>query len=683
MWIDQNVTIGMRLTVMNSRFGSLMIMFGICVAVQCQQRSIEKGNKYYDELGFYSAVLEYERAFAKGATDETAMRRLATCYSTLRDFESAEMWWARLSTDPDAMAPDLYNYAIALRNNGKYDESDKWIGRYAEITQDERAIRFMNSQQELRSLLTDGLFQAQMKPLSSNTISADLAPAILGNGLVFASSRKSQMSFKKVHALDGKVFLDLYTGERTPGGDVPELKPLSLSVNSEYHDSNPAFSADGNTLWLSRNGQNGSTVLRNENGVNNIQLYHADRDGKGWTTPVPFKYNDVNWSTGQAAESSDGKLLIFVSDRPGGFGGTDLYYCERMETGDWSEPKNLGAGVNSQGNEMTPYVHKDGTLFFSSDGHFGIGGMDLFMCTMNGTEANEVFNLGAPINSRYDELSLNMDTSGSFGYLSSNRPGGAGDDDVYRFDLQEPYDAETFFNERYAEEGQEQGETEEGVFTMLRKLAIRVVDGVDGSPIEEVELIYDEDVLSGAKVIQGRSDQNGQIALSLPVDLGVKKSILLQHEDYLPKSIELNEFSFATDGDLDYLTVEMFEKGKGIDLTQAIGLENIHFDFESWTIRTDAAKQLDRVVHVMNTYPDIRIELISHTDARGSTGYNDVLSALRANASEEYLLSKGVDPSRLSSRGMGETKPVNHCIDGAKCSEEDHQLNRRTEFIVR
>ena len=218
---------------------------------------------------------------------------------------------------------------------------------------------------------------------------------------------------------------------------------------------------------------------------------------------------------------------------------------------------------------------------------------------------------------------------------------------------------------------------------MLRKLAIRVVDGMDGTPIHDVELIYHEDVLSGAKVIQGRSDREGQIAVSLPVDLGLKKSILLQHEDYLPKNLELDEFSFITDGDLEYLTVEMFEKDKGIDLGEAIGLENIHFDFESWTIRPAAAKQLDRVVHVMNSYPDLKVELIAHTDSRGSTGYNDVLSSLRANSSEEYLLSKGIDPARISSRGMGETRPVNQCIDGSKCSEEDHQLNRRTEFIVR
>ena len=430
-------------------FGSLLffLLGFFSLTVNAQEKGLEKGDRHYDELSYYEAILNYESAFAKGAESADHQRKLAESYRQIRDMENAEIWYRKIIRSGNATSGDMIRYAEALRANGKYEQADEWI---AKIQRSDAQVagteRFENSQGNVSTLLNDGLFKGVVRPLSSNTITADWSPFIVGDKVVFSSSRTKEMTFKGYHGYDGKAFMDLFVGTKTKGGDVPKVEPFARKLNTMYHESNPSFTADGNEIFFTRNHFEGRNLGRSAEGVNNLQIYSSIKENGKWVKAIPFEHNNANWSSGHATVSPNGRLLFFVSDKPGGFGGSDIYFTQRDEEGKWSEPENLGSRINTSGNEMSPIYHHDGTLFFASDGHFGIGGMDLFLSMMNGTTPGEVMNLGAPINSRFDELCLVLDEAGNAGYFSSNRPGGAGDDDIYHVALYEKYSKESFYS---------------------------------------------------------------------------------------------------------------------------------------------------------------------------------------------------------------------------------------------
>ncbi len=662
-----------------------LLLVGWLNPLSAQERSVKRGDQHYEDLSYYEAVLSYETAFARGSEELEAMRKLADSYRQIRDMENAEIWYRKLSRTNKMITSDYLQYAEVLRMNGKYELADQWMHKYAEANkEDGRSTVLTNSNTAVPSLLKDGIFKGVVRPLSSNTITADWAPTLMGGQLVIASSRTSDMSFKKYHGWDGKAFMDLYVGEVTASGDVPQLTLMNKTVNTKYHESNATFSAAGDEMYFTRNHLNGRYLGRSVEGVNNLQLYHSEKVNGKWKKAKGFVYNDPEWSTGHPSLSTNGAQLFFASDRPGGYGGTDIYVCVKQSDGTWGAPKNLGARVNTEGNEMSPFYHKDGTLFFSSDGHLGVGGMDLFLSMMNGIEPGEVLNLGAPVNSRFDELCLTMSPDGAGAYFSSNRPGGAGDDDVYHVLLLQAFDREQFYSRSADVEWEEEvDDLETGVFNASRNITALTRDALTGEPLEGVQMMYEDQVHGGVAAIQATSNKVGMIKMDVPVELGKNNDLLLAKKGYLPRLIIIDQDNnadvVAHEKNMNVLLTPL---AKGVDLGTAIGLEPVYFEVESWEVGEEAGQQLARIAFIMKTYPNIQIELGSHTDSQGSAGFNDILSDMRANASKDHLVNLGIDAARISARGYGENALVNRCAEGISCTEEEHRMNRRTEFIV-
>jgi outer membrane protein OmpA-like peptidoglycan-associated protein len=377
----------------------------------------------------------------------------------------------------------------------------------------------------------------------------------------------------------------------------------------------------------------------------NVEIYSSKLDEQGkWTSPIPFSYNKVDeYSVGDPFISPDGNTLYFSSTMPGGAGGADIYVCQRSADGNWSVPVNLKA-LNTPGNERTPVLGDDQSFYFSSDGRIGMGGLDIYSTKMQQMQFSDIKNLGYPLNSPQDDFAY-VKTSALNGYLSSNRMGGQGNDDIYSFAAQQ---------------------------LLAFKLTGIVFDKRSNLPLRDAIVTLNK--------VKGQS-------LKVQTDhTGAFKFNLEQLSDYQligEKTAYRNDLAqLSTKGFTTSTVIERNLYLEKAELEKAIRLENVYYDFDKSNIRPDAAIELNKLVKIMQDNPTIWIELGSHTDSRGNDQYNQWLSQSRANAAVQYIIDQGIDKNRITAKGYGETMLLNKCANGVKCTEADHQLNRRTEFKI-
>ena len=400
-----------------------------------QEAMLRKADRLYDQYSFAQAIKAYERAFELGADDLGAARRLADSYRRVRDLGSSEKWYALIVGAEKADATDLYNYADALRVNGKYAQADSVMSAFAKhAPTDGRANAQANSAGQYGLLLVDPLFEGELSPVTINSESMDMGPSLLKGKLVFASNRVAEASVRLKYAWDDKPFLNLYIEEE---GKVRLLKG---TVNTRYHESNATFNAEGTEMYFTRNSYLDGKSEEGEDGFNNLHIYTSRLVNGVWTEEQAFPFNNASWSTGHPALSTDGKTLYFASNRPGGIGGVDIWSTTRDLSGQWLEPRNLGATINTEGDELFPCAHGTNALFFASDGRAGLGGSDVYLSWIfNGLPQTPV-NLGAPVNSRADDMGFVLMADNVTGYFSSDRKGGAGDADIYGVVLDKPFE---------------------------------------------------------------------------------------------------------------------------------------------------------------------------------------------------------------------------------------------------
>ncbi|RYZ48971.1 MAG: flagellar motor protein MotB, partial [Sphingobacteriales bacterium] len=493
---------------------------------------------------------------------------------------------------------------------------------------------------------------------SLNSPQSDWGAVGFDNGVVFASDRSvasapktkagrpflkfdgSKLPDQNTYGWTGNGYLNIYT--KTAGSDSVALFPLR--TQSDYHVGAASFSADGKEVYftLTRVPKKIGRV-KNAPSTLNIEIYSSIKTGEVWSDPVPFRYNNVQgWSVGDPFLTADGSSLYFVSDKPGGKGGTDIYVVKRSAGGQWGEAIAV-AGVNTAGNERTP-VKADNQFYFSSDGDTSMGGLDIFRATMSGDAVGAAQNMGYPVNSPQDDFALSV-TASQKGYFSSNRDGGAGSDDIYSFIDR----AELAFR------------LEGIVFDKETSLplasAVVSLGKVDGTPLKV------------------QTDSTGAFRFNLD-----------ENSNY-ELSADRTSYRSANDkvGTSGLESSQVIKKNlylTPIVINKAIRLENIYYDFDQSNIRPDAAVELDKLVRIMQENPTIWIELGSHTDSRGKDQYNQWLSQRRANAAVQYIIDRGIDQSRVTAKGYGESVPVNECTNGIACSEQAHQANRRTEFKI-
>lgn len=766
------------------------------------QSLAKQADGQFNQLAYAKAADLYEQALRRpGSLTEgerqTAQVRLGDSYRQLRDMVNAERVYRELigtGNLPEQYTQTYLHYAQALASNGKYREAQEVYEKYGKLqAADKRGPAFSKLYRDVSSL-TKNAGSYKVEFLKMNTKKPEFSPMLYKNGLVFVSSGNGGNGIKRVFNWNSTPFLDLYyvpepenlrgSNASKLGGSRPKrqrltgtpvLRPLgnddftaptandsktvgvfrnltsgyedqpvsesdrfSRSLNTRYHEGPATFSKDGARVIFTRNNYNDGHYRQSSEGINKLKLYTAKQTNGYWSEAEELPFNSDEYSTGHPALSKDDQLLYFASDRPGGFGGTDIY-VSRWANGKWGEPINLGKDVNSKGNDLFPFLDDKNNLYFSSDGHPGLGELDLFYVQLaeDGTRPVQgVRNLGEPLNSPKDDFGIVTDGDRKSGFFSSNRKNGGADDDLYRFNregslygcrelLVGVYDAETrqplvntvvaIDNEKAS--GQKQVKTdEEGTvrlcvdadsdikFMASRKgyvdnsIGFSTKNMSDDAPSRlEILLTKPKEVVASGRVVTGRV--TGQTD-KLPV--AGAKIILVNQCDGSRVEVTTDEngvYSFTTTVDCDYVIeaqkdnmgtmgTRIGKDGSGSpDLTMfrkgdVMKVDNIYYDLNKANIRPDAAVELDKVVELMTRYPKMVIEMRSHTDSRATTEYNNKLSANRAKQAVAYLKAKGVAAKRMIAKGYGETQPINKCKDGADCTEEEYQLNRRTEIKV-
>ena len=647
-------------------FFALLVLNLVTFTGIAQQKKIDKANKEYDKFAYVDAQKVFEKVVENGYASLEIFQKLGDSYYFNSDYYNAAKWYSQLMDNygKEVDSEYYFRYAQALKAISEYDQSDVYMAEF--FQRENKEVRAKNYA-DIPDYLERISFQSgryKLKNLSSNSGNSDFGPAFYGENLVFASSRDTGVFNKRVHKWNNKPFLDLYTGKISKDGDdVPSVKGLSAILNSKYHESTPVFTKDLNTVYFTRNNYNKGKYGKAKNGINKLKIYRSTKSKAGiWSLPESLSINNDEYVVAHPALSADEKKLYYTSNKPGGYGLSDLYVVDIKEDGTLGEPKNLGPKINTEGKESFPFVgKKSNDLYFASDGHVGLGGLDLFVTNLNAQDVavGEIINLGEPANSPNDDFAFILNEDTKMGYLSSNRDGGKGDDDIYW--VQQLKDVNVICN------------------TTIKG---DVRDKVSGEllPNAKVTLFDTSNKILATKI----ADENAQFEL-----VGIcGKNYFVRAEK---RTYDSHEKLVKTEkkGSDTYVELNLVKSVKvtpitlGKDLGKILQINPIYFNFDKSNIRRDAALELAKIIAVLQEYPKMKIDVRSHTDSRGNDEYNRKLSDRRVKSTIKYMIKKGgISADRLTGRGYGEEQCVNECSNGVDCSEEDHQLNRRSEFII-
>ncbi|WP_298767231.1 OmpA family protein [uncultured Polaribacter sp.] len=640
-----------------------------------QTRSTKIADDFFENLAYVKAAASY-KSLAKGGATEHILKRLGDCYYFLVQMPEASETYSELFLRFPNQTPEyVFKYAQALRSVGKYNESDKMMKKFHQLAEDDsRGINFTENKWLLKALTPKNPSFKVENLKSINTVNSDFGVTEYGNTILFSSPQADGIYVKRDHSRNNKSFLDIYKVLKkditTTEGDKSEIKPMFTNrINSKYHESSVTFSPKKDTMYFTRNNYLKGKYRKDGEGVNKLKIYRATWKKRKWANVEELPFNGNDFSTGHPSLSADGNQLYFASDRPGGLGKSDIYVVEVKADGSFGEVQNLGPTVNTEGREMFPFKALDDVLYFSSDGHFGLGALDVFATNKQKDGYTTPLNLTAPVNSKLDDFAFSINPFTKKGYLSSNREGGLGDDDIYS--VEQLQDLAQIVKEVMPK-------------TCTQNVTGIVRDKKDLKLLPGAKLVLLDQ--SGANVGETIADINATFSFnSLACDQNF--TVIAAKEYYSENSVsfistkdkKLNlEISLDIANDFSYNEI-----GQTI-----IKINPIYFDYDKSYIRPDAIIELNNIVRIMKKYPNMIIESGSHTDARGNSSYNEALSDRRAKSTVAYIVEKGIESSRISGRGYGEERLVNGCLENdsktktVKCTEEEHQSNRRTEFVI-
>lgn len=596
------------------------------LSLTAQNDDTKRADKHFAELEYEDAAEDYQKLVEKGKATPYVYKQLAESYFKLQDTKAAERYYAIVLEQDNAGATDYYRYAQLLKSNGKFEESKAAMKAFAAaFPNDGRAQAFKNDPGYFSHIMGQqpGF---TIEKMEINSPASDFGGHLHNGKLYFVSARKGSRG----------GYLDVYTANAM-GDGYGQVEKLPGDVNTKRHEGTVSIAPDGKTLYFTRNGKYEKGME-----IGQLQIYRASWIAGEWTNVVPLPFNSNDYSTGHTALSPDGKTLYFASDMPGGYGDTDLYKVAIHDDGSFGEPQNLGSGINTVGRESFPFIGQDGTLYFTSNGHLGLGGLDIFSAKAQGGGFGQVKNLGAPVNSHQDDFVFVYYQNDKKAFISSNRGQANGlNDDIYTLVPIEKCEGTMF---------------------------VMVVDADTQKPIAGATV----SVHSGGKEL-GRQTSSPQGGADFQQPCG----------NYEVQADAQGYFSNAT-------TTEQTGQGE-VKITIALSpepviteeevvLEPIFFEFDSAEITPEAALELDRLVRVMQERPEMKIQVRAHTDSRGSDAYNLALSDRRAKSTANYIIEQGIDASRISGEGFGETMPEVEC--GTNCTDEQFQQNRRSEFKI-
>ena len=624
--------------------------------IYSQKARVASADKKYDNYAFVDAIKTYERVAEKGYKSADMFQKLGNAYYFNGKLEKAAQWYGELFAMTTEVEPAYYyRYAQSLRSIGENDKADQIMEKFDQISgNDSRGELFAKNENYMDAIKANS-GRYKIENAGINSPYSDYGTTMYSDKMVFASARDTGSLGHRKHTWTGQSFTKLYVSD--VGNELSLGTPAKFdkSINSKFNESTPVFTKDGKTIYFTRNNYLDGKKGKDGNDNTLVKIYKANLENDKWENITELPFDSDNYSTAHPVLSPDEKTMYFVSDMPGTIGLSDLFKVKINEDGTFGTPINLGRSINTEGRETFPFVNADNEIYFASDGHPGLGGLDIFVSKIktDGT-FGKVQNVGMDANSPKDDFGYWIDTKSRRGFFSSNRDGGQGYDDIYKF-------------------------LETKKLLCEQELSGKVTDTITS------------EILVGAKISlfdnkfnpMGTVNTDDKGIYTFTVECGKTYNVRAEKEDYTTKeeSVTIADENGKTNFDIALEKVQC-KVTVGDDLGKCFGIKMIYFDFDKSNIRQEAALDLEKILDVLNQYPKLKLDIRSHTDSRGSNKYNESLSDRRAQSTIGWLMKNGVDKSRLTAKGYGENQLINKCADGVECTEEEHQLNRRSEFII-
>jgi outer membrane protein OmpA-like peptidoglycan-associated protein len=721
-----------------------LLPFLIFTTLLLKSQSVKEkiADKRFDNLEYVAASEMYAELSKTKNPKIKYYVRAGESNLNMGNYAAAQLYYDKAYLDTGMTDKDLYNYYQVLKYNSNYSKASEVFSKINDSKYKLIRENILQKKLVLEDLKKDSS-NYSLKKLSINSDENDFCPYVLNNEMYFVSSRRNTTLTSRKYGWDDSYYLDIYKGT-IEGDDVKNEQVLEEGLKTKVHEGPICFTPDGNTQFITRN-----NLIKDKAGKVNLKIYSRKKDGENWGDWVEFPYNGDDYSCGAPTLTSDGKKMYFSSDMSGTFGLTDIW-VSNFENNKWTKPENLGQSVNSEGREMFPQLFEDELLFYASDGKIGLGGLDLFYTVPAGDAYFEAQNLGYPINSQFDDFGFYAKTLSTgyfssnraktkddiYSFVSKKSIVGNQINLIIKDSISNeviPNADVALMDEAgqiiYAGTSDSNGEISFKVFAsknynvktskegyggkvslinekdlaqlanskkeiLIKKQFVGflglIVDADNLEPIEGVKVTF-IDGIEKEKVLNFTTDKTGgfkHICKDKKVGDSLSYNIKLEKEGYLTKILPF-DLGIKKEGYInlkEYLNFKMYKVKVGEDIGKVIDLKPIYFDLGKYTIRPDAAGELDKIVELMNLNPNIDIELGAHTDCRGNVKYNFTLSDNRAKSSAAYIVSKGILKTRITGQGYGENRLINDCkCEGSvivSCTEEQHAQNRRTEFKI-
>nr|WP_288931456.1 OmpA family protein [uncultured Allomuricauda sp.] len=637
-------------------FISIFSVFLLVGSIYAQENKVKKANEEFDSYDYIDARKIYLSVVKDGYESAQVFEKLGDTYYFNSEYTEANKWYEKLVNNyPNQVKPEYYfRSAQTLKSVGQYEKSKAMMEKFKASSPSNLANNQLSNWQSFEDLTNSQNEKFKVTNITSEMSGSDFGPSFYGDKIVFASSSINTEG-SKVHDWNGLPYLDLFEAEIGEDGNLSNVKSLKGDINSPYHESSAVFTKDGQTVYFTRNNYIDGKKKRGKKRLVSLKIYKATKNDDGtWNNVQELPFNDDSYSVAHPALNQEETRLYFSSNMEGTIGLSDIWYVDIHKNGSYGTPINMGSEINTEERETFPFISDNNTLFFSSDGHVGLGGLDIFKVSDNDLVHKEIINLGLPINSNQDDFGFIVNEQEKIGYLSSNRDGnnGSSSDDIY-------------------------------LITENCNLVIygAITDSNTGNPLDG-SLVYLIDE-NNEVISQQVTNANGNYEFEENIDCENQYIVRASNDE---KEYEPQEQLVMTPEGSMMLQVDLALTPPDCpvnDLGCRLDLQPIYFDFDKHNIRPDAEVELAKILQAMKQYPQLNIHIESHTDSRGNDEYNMQLSERRAKSTLEWLVDKGIDRKRLSSKGYGESQLINNCSNGVNCSEEAHQLNRRSMFIIK
>jgi len=704
----------------------LVIVFVFSIQfINAQDQELIRAKRFFDKTYYSESIILYEK-LAETKPSQEVIKNLADSYYYTNDLIKAQRYYRLLITNySNDLSRDYYfRYAQTLKATNSYADANVVLKEYySKSANSQDTIYFAKELKELENVSAIGN-RFEIKNLAINTPNSEFGAVKFKDNLVFAGVKLKPGLFDKKYKWDNETYLNLVKVpiQNSNSAEAP-LTYFAYELKTGVHEANAVFTKDGKTIYFTRNNSKNGSKKKNDQKISNLQIFKAEFVEGKWTNIVSLPFNSPNYSVEHPALSADEKVLYFASDMPGSLGSFDIYSVN-INKGAFDTPKNLGPIVNTDKREQFPFASADNKLYFSSDGHLGYGSLDVFVSDINGNEYSKPTNIGLPLNSNLDDFSFNIDSNTKEGYFASNREGGKGSDDIYQFKeikdlivedckqfivgtitdidtklalenatviLQDsqnktlntittsadgkfsftvPCEASykvSAFKEKYTNESKTLTLDKTRNVVNDASLALKSLDAIKLEEKETAEKKRQQEI-----IIEEENKKKEALAV-----------IELKQKEKKAKEAEIVAAEVKKKEKVDQILKQEKDVIKDDKNRLIIKTDPIYFDYNMWYIRKESKVVLSRVVTLMNKYPGMVIEIGSHTDSRGNAKFNEDLSQKRANSTREFIIQSGINANRVTAKGYGESVPIIKCKTDDACNEEEHELNRRSEFVIK